>query len=373
VPPDHGGVLYDSSAPGERASETDTLRALLALEAEGIRGYDETNSSVDTDEQKYVVYDMDSGPDDLAALLVLLMNNRTTVSGISIVNGLVSPEEGAVLVSQFGVLLNGAGERYPQISAGASKTVAGNNHFPLVWGQQSMVAGLGALWSEDLPASVGWGNRTEIGPNYYLKIFREARRISIAVLILKCVLKSRFNCTIMASGPLTNLAKEIDLLKKLHAFGFINGIYYMGGSTDTEPALAYTVGSMCFDDTGKLNLPGICSEESRAEFNVWVDATAADMVYRSGIPIYPSGKPRMPHLLRLSRRSFSEGGLPGVRSKVLRLHPWRLRYGASSAFATLGSMSQNIEAGTMLSIYPGNGKARSRQEGGRSQRRGSRG
>ena len=57
------------------------------------------------------------------------------------------------------------------------------------------------------------------------------------------------------------------------------------------------------------------------------------------LPFYlPFGKAEDTPSPCLSRRSFSEGG-PRVRSKVRQLHPWRLRSGASSTFATLGFAS----------------------------------
>ncbi|MBC3516626.1 nucleoside hydrolase [Neobittarella massiliensis] len=68
---------------------------------------------------------------------------------------------------------------------------------------------------------------------------------------------------IVATGPLTNIA--ITLLKYPDLPQLLKGLYIMGGSTTT----------------GNVN--------ELAEFNIWVDVHAADIVYKSGIVVTQAG------------------------------------------------------------------------------------
>jgi hypothetical protein len=69
-------------------------------------------------------------------------------------------------------------------------------------------------------------------------------------------------------------------------------------------------------------------------FNALLESTAGGILKtgKGSHFIYPTGKPRIPHLQSLS----AFGGLPRVRGRLLQLHPRRLRSAASSTFATLG-------------------------------------
>ncbi len=90
---------------------------------------------------------------------------------------------------------------------------------------------------------------------------RPDRRSAVEFLVE--TLRSRDGVTVIATGPLTNLAVALRAAPDLA--GKIDALSIMGGSV--------TAGNM----------------NAAAEFNIWFDPEAADVVFRAGVPLWMSG------------------------------------------------------------------------------------
>ena len=129
--------------------------------------------------------------------------------------------------------------------------------------------------------------------------------------IISVAASLRGELTMFAVGPLTNVAKA--LLKQPRVASWIKHLYIMGGAIDC---------------------PG--NTTPNAEFNIWDDADAAQMVLNSGIPITLVGLDVTNKvLLRREedwwRRSRSRTGLLAGRvvRNWLRRHPERAGMGSA--------------------------------------------
>jgi inosine-uridine nucleoside N-ribohydrolase len=181
--------------------------------------------------------------DDALAVLLALRSPELDVLGITTVAGNDSLERATSDVLR---VLEIAGRAAVPVHAGADMPLV---HAAGAWER----AHHGRWWSDDPPSPPPGGFAA-----------RKAEPSSAAEFLVRSVRQRPRELTIIAIGPLTNLAIA---LRSDPAFaGNVKRLVIMGGAIAALP-----------DGTGNMT--------PNAEFNFWVDPEAAHVVLRSGIPI----------------------------------------------------------------------------------------
>jgi pyrimidine-specific ribonucleoside hydrolase len=225
--------------------------------------------------------DCDPGHDD--ALAILLAVRHFDVRGITTVAGNVDVERTTINARR---VVDLAALRLPIARGCASPLIAPSRHVPEIHGSSG-------LDGYDFPRP-----RAPIDSRHAVEFLIETVRAEEGLAVI-------------ATGPLTNLA--VALRRAPEIAGRIREISIMGGSV--------TVGN----------------STAAAEFNVWCDPEAADIVFRSGIPLWMCGlnltrqagldAAAIARLERLNTRTAR------AMAAVLRVYLRNLRkgFGASSA------------------------------------------
>jgi inosine-uridine nucleoside N-ribohydrolase len=236
-----------------------------------------------TPPRRPVILDCDPGHDD--ALAILLAARHFDVLGITTVAGNVDVERTTLNALR---VVDLAGLRVPVARGCAAPLIAPPRHVPEIHG----TSGLDGYDFPSPTASVD-------------------HRHGVEFLIE--TLRGRDGVTVIGTGPLTNLA--VALRRAPEIAGRIREISVMGGSVtfgNSSPA---------------------------AEFNIWFDPEAADIVFRSGIPLWMCG-------LNLTRQAGLDGAAIdrlerlGTRTaqamaSVLRVYWRNLRRGFGMSSASL--------------------------------------
>ncbi len=186
--------------------------------------------------KRSVILDVDTGVDDAIAILLALNLPQLEVKAITMVSGNVHVDE----VTESTKTVLGLTD-YHGIRLGKGSSVSLRRkrfHAPEVHGKD------------------GLGNIRKRYDTYKARI-RTERAVP---LILETIKRTKIPITIIATGPLTNIARAI--LKDKRTMRCVKEIISMGGSFEYR------------GNTGPL-----------AEFNYYVDPDAADVVARSGIPL----------------------------------------------------------------------------------------
>jgi inosine-uridine nucleoside N-ribohydrolase len=191
-----------------------------------------------------LIIDTDSGMDDIIAITMILANNKTSIDliGISTVFGLVKPDIGsqnlARICNYFGTNIDLCIGSNRPLSSGAV-----NNRFP----EEDIKKATELTFLEPvLKKSVAYIPNTSPVEDWLYKT---------------CALNP--GTVILCIGPLTNIA--ITIKKYKSEFGQIVGkLVIMGGA---------------------LSVPGNVLPARSAEYNIYCDPTAAEIVFSSGIPI----------------------------------------------------------------------------------------
>lgn len=191
-----------------------------------------------------VIVDDDGSPDGTIALLYFLSNPGFDVKAVTISNGEAHPDLFARHILQ---LLAGMGKADIPVGAGSPVPLEGSNEFPKPWRQAS-----DSFWDIELPTSAV---TQEPAP--------------AAELIVDTINHSPKPVMVFVSGTHTNLAEALRLDPKIE--GNIQDVYIMGGSV-------YVAGNI------KSDWPAI--DNSVAEWNIWVDPSAAEVVFTSGLPLH---------------------------------------------------------------------------------------
>jgi purine nucleosidase/pyrimidine-specific ribonucleoside hydrolase len=139
----------------------------------------------------------------------------------------------------------------PAINLLAITTVSGNGIIAKVTANALSICALAKI---NVPVAEGAGNAI---------LAFELEKISGVDLIAKVVREHPEKVTLVATGPLTNIALFLKLYPNLR--GNIAEIVFMGGSASRGNRTPY------------------------AEFNIWMDPEAADVVMKSGIPLTMCG------------------------------------------------------------------------------------
>ena len=193
-----------------------------------------------------IIFDTDFGmapQDDCYALILALHSPELEILGVTTVAGNFSLEQGTADALR---LLEIAGRVDIPVYAGAN--------MPLVHEKSEFATQQHGSWWSDAPAKAPYGGFAE----------KQAEALGAAQFIVDTVEAHPGEITIMAIGPLTNVAMALRQSPGLAEK--IKQIYIMGGAVATLP------------DGGGNTTPN-------TEFNFWVDPEAAKVVLRSGAPI----------------------------------------------------------------------------------------
>jgi len=189
-----------------------------------------------------VIVDMDAAPDDWQSILYLLKHPDVTVIGIGVSCGVSYVDTG--VTNTLGILEHLGINDIP-VASGKEIPLVVDHAFPLPWREASH-----NFYGLDLPTTT-----------------LTSSLLNASDLIISLVESTEGNITLIALGPLTNVAIALDTEPSIESK--IDEILLMGGSID---------------------VPGNVGLESAipnyvAEWNLWVDPHAADIVFRSGLPI----------------------------------------------------------------------------------------
>jgi len=191
-----------------------------------------------------VIIDTDMAFDDWGAILYLLNRQNISVKAITISGtGESSCEKGVEHARQLLDLVS-----YPNIpvACGRETPLKGNHIYPEVWRKEA-----DSLMGAKLPEPT-------------------ARSLSVNAvdLLASEIRNSSAKVTVLTLGPLTNLAEAIqrdpDLISRIEM------IYIMGGAVKVP---------------GNIQTNWVPIENRVAEWNIFIDPRAANVVFRSGAPI----------------------------------------------------------------------------------------
>jgi pyrimidine-specific ribonucleoside hydrolase len=190
-----------------------------------------------------VVVDDDGSPDGVLALLYFLNNPAYNVLAATVSYGEAHP---AVYAQNLVCFLSRIGRTDVPVAAGRETPLEGNNAFPDSWRD-----GSDQFWGMELPdAAVDVQPMT--APELLIQVIRQSSR---PVLVF-------------VSGSQTNLAEVLRLDADIS--GNIRDVAVMGGTI-------YEPGNIAAEAAGYTN--------TVAEWNIWVDPTAASEVFSSGLHI----------------------------------------------------------------------------------------
>ncbi|MBL8059052.1 MAG: nucleoside hydrolase [Anaerolineales bacterium] len=191
-----------------------------------------------------VLIDSDLAPDDWLAILYLLRRPEVDVQAITVTGtGEAHCEPGLRLARGLTAL---AGRPDLPVACGRETPLRGEHTFPAEW-RERVDAGLGLTLPEN-PAP--------------------APASSAVALLTDRLRAAPGQVTVLTLGPLTNLAEALQAAPDLA--GRIAMVYSMGGAVD-EP--------------GNVGASGAGLENPFAEWNIYVDPHAANLVLQSGAPV----------------------------------------------------------------------------------------
>lgn len=191
-----------------------------------------------------IIVDTDAGSDDIMAVALLLSDPIVRIDAITVVNGLAHVDAGA---RNMGRLLDLAGRKHVSVFAGRNEPLRGNNEFPPEWRKIS----------DDLPG-------VPLPPASH-----PPERKRAADYLVERLRNAREPVEVLALGPLTNIAEA---LERDHSIARnITEIVIMGGAVRVPGNL---------QDGGVFH-----TQNTSAEWNIFIDPIAARIVFRSGVPI----------------------------------------------------------------------------------------
>jgi inosine-uridine nucleoside N-ribohydrolase len=192
---------------------------------------------------KPVIFDTDMAHEDVFSALYLLSHPNVEVRAIT-VTGTGEVHCGPGVEYALGLVALSGNEEIP-VACGRETPLAGNHVFP-------------AEWRKD--ADDGYGVAMPKGG--------EPSDLSAPDLIIDLIRNSEEPITIVAVGPLTNLAEAFQKAPEISAN--IAAIYIMGGAVEVE---------------GNVGNSGVGIQNKYAEWNIYIDPVAANIVLNSGAPI----------------------------------------------------------------------------------------
>jgi len=190
-----------------------------------------------------ILIDTDAGSDDFMAVALLLAHPDVQIDAITVVNGLAHVDAGA---RNMGRLLDFAGRTRIPVFAGRNSPLQSSAEFPAEWRKTS----------DHLVDALPPASRPP-----------EARRA--ADYLVERLRNAPAPVQILALGPLTNIAEALERDRSVARR--IREIVLMGGAVHVPGNL---------QDGGVFH-----TKNSTAEWNIFIDPLAADIVFRSGVPI----------------------------------------------------------------------------------------
>ena len=216
----------------------------LVLAACGIQPTPRLTPTPITGTARPVIIDTDMAPDDWMAILYLLNRPDVSVAAITVTGtGEAHCEPGIKNAMSLTAL---AGQPDIPVSCGRETPLQGEHAFPAEW--RTRVDTLAGL---TLP-----GNPAPVTPQ------------SAVELLTDKILSMPGKVTILALGPLTNLAEALQSAPEIKEN--IEMLYVMGGAVDVG-------GNVGYSNAGIDNFV--------ADWNIYVDPTAAAIVLQSGVPV----------------------------------------------------------------------------------------
>ena len=203
--------------------------------------------------QKKFIIDADTGSDDAVAILMALRDPRVEVLGVTVVSGNVPLKQGIINTLSTAELC----DVEVKVFAGSDKPLT--RGYRELYTLEEFQAHVQALSPDSISAQCvhGVDGMGDIGIEPKNKKHEEEDAIEYLV--------NSFNnnpneITLVTLGPLTNIAKAIQ--KESSIVDKIEHCYVMGGTSD---------------GTGNVS--------AAAEYNIWVDPEAAQIVFNSGLAI----------------------------------------------------------------------------------------
>lgn len=192
---------------------------------------------------KPVILDVDMAHEDMFSALFLLSHPNVDVKAIT-VTGTGEAHCGPGVRNALGLVAL-SGKRDIPVACGREAPLAGNHVFPAEWRKAA---------DEAYGASIPTGGA--------------ASSLSASDLIIDILQNAKEPITIVSVGPLTNIAEAIQ--KEAGIATNIQKIYIMGGALNVE---------------GNVGNSGVGIQNEHAEWNIYIDPMAANIVFNSGIPI----------------------------------------------------------------------------------------
>jgi inosine-uridine nucleoside N-ribohydrolase len=201
-----------------------------------------TAPALNDDAQPFII-DTDMGTDDAMAILFLLGRPDVDVKAIVVVgNGLATCEGGVKNARGLTAL---AGRPEIPVACDSETPLEGSHVYP-----GFMRDGADKLGGMALPE-----NATD-------------ETTSTGIDLLTETLNANSDVHLLTLGGLTNVAKALEAQPDL--IEHIRMITIMGGAVNVD---------------GNTTIPGVADGNKYAEFNIWIDPEAAQMVFASGAPI----------------------------------------------------------------------------------------
>ena len=191
-----------------------------------------------------VIIDTDAGSDDLMAIAFLLSRPDIHVEAITVVNGMAHVQAGGRNVLG---LLELAGRQDIPVFIGRETPLSGNAEFPAAWRKTS----------DDLPGV------------HLPEPKRAIESQSAAEFLSKRLSDAAHPVQVLATGPMTNLAEAF--MRNPRAARTVRVIVIMGGAVRVAGNLG---------DGGMFK-----TDNSAAEWNIFIDPEAAKTFFASGAPI----------------------------------------------------------------------------------------
>jgi len=190
-----------------------------------------------------IILDVDMGLDDMLAILYLTSHPNVDIRAITVAGtGLAHCDSG---VSNTLGLVELGGQKDIPVTCGRETPMQGNHVFPTDWRRDA-----------DDASGVEISHTGKPSP------------LSAPELIVNILQSASDRISIVAVGPLTNIAEALQTTPEIDSK--IEAIYIMGGAVETD---------------GNVGNSGVGIQNEYAEWNIYIDPVAADIVFNSGIPI----------------------------------------------------------------------------------------
>ena len=203
--------------------------------------------------QKKFIIDADTGSDDAVAILMALRDPRVDVLGVTVVSGNVPLKQGIINTLSTAELC----DVDVKVFAGADKPLT--REYLEIYTLDEFQKHVQTLSSESVTAQCvhGVDGMGDIGVEPQNKNYEEQDAVDY---LIESFNKNPNEITLVTLGPLTNIAKAIQ--KDPSISTKIEHCYVMGGTSD-----------------------GSGNVSAAAEYNIWVDPEAAQIVFNSGLAI----------------------------------------------------------------------------------------